>query len=71
MSLVIVVYLLCIQIAYSQDQAPQTCSTKDMRKVAVNETLIHVGCEDYNCGTFIIPYSQKIWRGIKFGSLAV
>ena len=62
MSLIIIVYLLCIQteiLVYSQDQVPQTCSTKNMRKVAVNEALIHVGCQDYNCGKFIISNSYQ------------
>ena len=62
MSLIIVVYLLSIQteiLVNSQDQIPQTCSTKNMRKVAINEALIHVGCQDYNCGKFIISTSYQ------------
>ena len=60
MSFITVVYLLCIQtiLVYSQDQATQTCSIKEMRKAAVNEALTHIGCEDYNCGKFIMSTSD-------------
>ena len=55
---VTVVCLLCVQTiaVYSQVQATQTCSNKEMRKAAVNEALTHRGCEDYNCGKFISTF---------------
>ena len=56
MSSMTVVCLLCVQTiaVYSQVQATQMCSNKETRKAAVNEALTHRGCEDYNCGKFII-----------------
>ena len=58
MSFITVVCLLCVQTiaVYSQVQATQTCSNKEIRKAAVNEALTHRGCEDYNCGKFISNY---------------
>ena len=56
MSFITEVYLLCIQAiaVYSQVKATQTCSNKETRMAAINEALTHRGCEDYNCGEFII-----------------
>jgi hypothetical protein len=58
MSFITVVCLLCIQAttAFSLVQA-STCSNKETRKAVVNEALIHIGCEDYNCGKVIISTS--------------
>ena len=55
MAFITIVCLLCIKAitANSQLQPTRTCSTKEMRKAAVNEALTHVDCEDYSCGKLI------------------